>query len=213
MKSIFQISLAAAMLTFCGIPQATADSPFSMQFSYPGRIIIVRYFDVSYSAPCASGKGDCEIEETWFVDWSYVVMVNYYDRENGREPQRDSSGRPIDDYGQWIENFAPVHTCELRSELILNEAIGIIPPGSAGGDPVSIQADNVHAFVVPGEPSRTARACGLSGGERVGYVSARERQARNEFATILTSVNRVQSVTDYILTQRPGAQIVEKPDL
>jgi hypothetical protein len=212
MKSIFHIALAVAFLTLCGTPQTAASTPFATQVAHPGSTIRERYFEVSYSAPCASGKGSCEIEETWFVEWSYVVMVHYYDRENGREPHRDRTGLPIDDYGREIENFNPVRTCELRSEFILNEMIGTIPEGSTEGSPMSIQADNVHAFVVPGDPTRIARACRSSGDEGHAYVVARERQARNEFSTIITTINRVQSVTDYILTQRPGAQIVVRMD-
>jgi hypothetical protein len=212
MKSIFHISLAAVMLTLCGVQQAAASDLFATQRAHPGITIRERYFEVTYSAPCASGKGSCEIEETWFVEWSYIVMVHSYDRENGRAPQRDVTGQPMDDNGQWIENFQPIRTCELRSEFILNEMIGLIPEGSAEGNPVNIQADNVHAFVLPGDPSRTARACGFSGDERAAYVRARERQARDEFTTIITTINRVQFVTDYILTQRPGAQIVVKMD-
>ncbi len=120
-------------------------------------------------------------------------------------------GRPMDAFGRTIENFQPTHTCELRSEFVLNEVIGLIPEGSAESGAVSVQADNVHALVVPGESMRIAHACGNSAAEAT-YVSARTRQARNEFVSIITTVNRVQSVTDYILTQRPGAQIVENLD-
>jgi hypothetical protein len=216
MKSISRISLAAVALTVCGVSQAAASNPFATQDVYQGDSIRERYFDVSYTAPCTSGKGNCEFEETWFVDWSYVVMVHRYDRENLRAPQRSLTGRPMDDYGREIENFNPVRSCELRSEFILNERIGIMPEsspeGSTQGGEVSIQADNVHAFVVPGEPSRTARACGYSADEGAAYGRARARQARDEFTTIITTINRVQFVTDYILTQRPGAQIVVKMD-